>query len=85
MNISEALQQLISLAKTDALKAALPALATFLSNIAANPSGWNITAQLAKLQVDLITALPQIEQDLLKQIAALIQAEAQALLSKAPA
>jgi hypothetical protein len=85
MNISEALQQLISLAKTDALKAALPALATFLSNIAANPSGLNIAAQLAKLQIDLITALPGIEQDLLKQIATIIQTEAQALLSKAPA
>jgi hypothetical protein len=82
MNISQAIQQLIDLAKADALKAVLPALAAFLTAIAANPSGINIVAQLAKLEIDLIAALPGIEQAILGQLAATISSEAQALLTK---
>ena len=85
MNISQVLEQLIALAKTDALKAALPALATFLTSISTNPTAINIVAQLAKLQVDLIGALPGIEQDVLKQIATTIQGKAQELVTALPA
>ena len=85
MNIAQAIQQLIALAKADALKVALPALATFLTSIAANPSAINIVAQLAKLEVDLIAAAPGIEQSILGQLAATLHAEAQALIAPAPA
>lgn len=79
-NLGQILEQLIAIAKADAAKAALPLLATFFSSIASNPTTINVTVQLAQLQVGLIAALPTIEQDLLKQIAALLNTEAQTLL-----
>jgi len=82
VNIAQAIEQLIALAKADALKVALPALANFLTAIATNPTGLNIVAQLGKLEVDLIAAAPGIEQALLSQIASTIMTEAQAELTK---
>ena len=72
MNIGDALKNLIELAKNDALKAALPAVATFFTNIAGNTSAANITVQLAKLQMDLLAALPSVEKDLFIAIAQMI-------------
>jgi len=80
MNISALLTSLIALVKADANKAALPAIATFFTNIASNPSSINIVAQLAKLEVDLIAALPGIEQAVLQQLATTLNTEAQALV-----
>ena len=81
MNITQILQQLIAIAKMDAAKAALPAIAAFFNNIASNPTAVNVTVQLAELQVALIAAVPGIEQDLLKQIATVISTEAQTILT----
>lgn len=71
-SVADALKGLVILAKNDALKAALPALATFFTNIAGNTSTVNIMGQLAKLQIDLLAALPAVEKDLLTAIATLI-------------
>jgi len=85
MNIAQILSQLIAVAKTNINKAALPLIAAFFSNIAANPTALNITAQLTKLEVDLLAALPGIEQGLLAQLAALVNTQMQTLLSTAAA
>ena len=85
MNIAQIIGQLIALAKTDVNKAALPLIAAFFSNIASNPTAMNITAQLTKLEVDLLAALPGIEQGLLAQLAALVNTQVQSLLTTAAA
>lgn len=85
MNIAQILQQLIAIAKTDLNKAALPLIAAFFTNIAANPTALNITAQLTKLEVDLLAALPGIEQGLLAQLAALVNTQMQQVLTTAAA
>lgn len=72
MNVGDALKSLLELIKNDALKGALPALAAFFTNVAAAPTALNITVQLAKLQVDLLAALPTIEKDLFTAIAQMI-------------
>lgn len=84
MNISQILAQLIAIAKTDINKELLPILAAFFTNISTNPTTINITAQLAKAEVDLLATLPSIGQDVLQQLAQLVNAEAQQLLT-APA
>lgn len=72
MNVGDALKSLLELVKNDALKGALPALAAFFTNVAGNPSAMNLTVQLAKLQVDLLAALPTVEKDLFIAIAQMI-------------
>jgi hypothetical protein len=84
MNLGQILTQLIAIVKADAAKSALPLLATFFTSIAGNPTAINIAAQLAKLEVGLLAALPGIEQDVLKEVAAIVSAEAQAALGGAP-
>lgn len=73
--MTEFLKHLLALIKNDALKAALPPLAAFFTNVAGNPSALNVTLQLAKLQVDLLTALPSVEKDLFMTIAAEINSQ----------
>ena len=75
MNLAQTIQALLTIVKTDAQKTALPALLAFFQSAAANPSALNIAAALAKLNVDLLAALPGIEQDILKQIATLLENE----------
>ncbi len=81
MNLGQIISQLVAIVKLDAAKSALPLLAAFFTSISVDPTAVNITAQLAKLEVDLLAALPAIEQDVLKELAALVSAEAQALLT----
>lgn len=82
MSIGTLFSQLVAVAKNDAEKAALPILATFLTSIASNPSELNLVAQGGKALADLNAALPSIEQDLIKDLLTMIQAEAQAALAK---
>lgn len=79
MNIGDTLKSLLDLAKNDALKAALPALAVFFTNVSTNTSPANVMGQLAKLQIDLLTQLPTIEKDLFSAIAQLITNEVASL------
>jgi len=81
MNLSAILTQLIAVAKADAGKLVLPALVTFLQGIASNPNALNLTVGLAKLNVDLLAALPTIGQDELKALSTLLATEAQTLLA----
>jgi len=81
MNLAQLFQQLLAIAKTDELKVILPALAAFFSSIASNPNGINVTAALAKLQVDVMAAQPGIAQDILQQVAAVVNQAAQGLLT----
>lgn len=77
--VGDALSALVALVKTDALKASLPPLAAFFTNVAGNPSSLNVAVQLTKLQVDVLAALPSVEKDLLTHIATLINDELTAL------
>lgn len=77
--VSDALSALVALVKNDALKAALPPLAAFFTNVSGNPSGINVAVQLTKLQVDVLAALPAVEKDLLTHIATLINDQLTAL------
>lgn len=77
--VSDALSALVTLVKNDALKAALPPLAAFFTDVAGNPSGINVAVQLTKLQVDVLAALPSVEKDLLTHIATLINDQLTAL------
>lgn len=81
MNLSALFQAIINIAKTDALKPGLPALAAFFNTVAANPTAVNFTLALTKLEADLLAALPGVEQDILKQIAADVNAAAQHFLA----
>jgi len=83
VTLQQFIAAIVSVIKNDALKAGLPALASFFTAVAADPSHANILAQIAKLEIDLIATVPSIEQDVFKQIAALIETEAQALTAKA--
>lgn len=73
--MSEALKQLLALIRNDALKAALPALAAFFTNVAGNPSATNVALALGKLQLDLLMALPSVEKDLFTTIATELNAQ----------
>lgn len=83
MSIGQAVSGIVAIVKMDGAKVILPALASFLNDVAANPSGLNLTVKLAKLQIDVIAALPSIETDVLKQLATEINNEAQTLLAPA--
>ena len=78
MNIGQLIDQLIAIVKADAAKTILPLLANFFTSIAANPNELNITVQLTKLNVEVLAALPGLEQDVLKQIASTISTWANA-------
>ena len=82
MNLSQVISQLLAIVKADAAKTVLPLLAAFFSSVAGNPTAINLAAQLAKLEVDLLAALPALEQEALKELATLVSVELQALLPK---
>ncbi len=75
-----ALSAILSVLKTDTLKAALPLINTFLSNVIANPSQINIVAQASALQVNLIAALPSLESNVASDVAKILQAQIAALV-----
>lgn len=81
MNLASIISSLVAVAKADAAKAVLPALAAFFNSVATNPTEINFVAQLAQLQVAVISALPGIAQDELKALATILNNEAQALLA----
>ena len=78
--IGSFLQAVISIVQGDATKTALPVLLNFLTNISSITSSVNLAAQLAALQVNLLAALPNIEQAVIKDIAAILEADLQALV-----
>lgn len=80
MNPSQILTQLLALAKTDAAKTVLPLLQAFLTSVVANPTQLNLVAQVAKFEADFLAAIPGIGQDILKDLAQLVNAEAELLL-----
>lgn len=69
------LQAVLQIIENDALKQLLPLLTSFLTNVGSNPSQMNIMAQLASLEVQALAALPNLEAAVVKDLAALIQAQ----------
>ena len=68
-------QSIINAVKGDIIKDALPVLNNFFQSITSNPSQANIIAQALALQVNLLAALPNLESDVAKDIAQILQAE----------
>jgi hypothetical protein len=83
MNLANIFSQIIAAAKLDEEKALLPLIAATAMNIATNPTGINIVAQGTQLLQGAIAAQPNIGQSLLKDLATVINTEAQALLPQA--
>jgi hypothetical protein len=81
-SISAFVQAAITIVKDDALTGALPVLNGFFTNIQANPSTANLTAQSAALEVALLAALPNIEGQVIKDMAALVQSQIDALIAQ---
>lgn len=79
------IQSILTAVKNDAIAAALPVINTFFQAVIANPSPANVTAQVALLQVQLLAALPNLEMAVIKDVAALVQAEVATLAAQATA
>jgi hypothetical protein len=81
VNLSQIFSSLVAAAKTDEEKALLPLVAAVATSIATNPTGLNIVAQGNAFLAGAISVQPNIGQALLKDLATVINTEAQALLS----
>lgn len=79
MNFQAFLAQL----KYETFLAILPLVGQAATNIAANPTALNIAGQWAKLQVDVLAAIPGLEQTVIQQLAVAINTEIQNLIAQA--
>ena len=77
------LESILTVVKNDALKTALPVVSTLLSNVMNNTDPLNLTAQAAAFQVNLLAAVPNLEQAVVKDIAVIVQAQVAALAASA--
>lgn len=84
-SIGTLLTAIVSAVKNDAIKTELPVINTFFQNLQANASQANVVAQLASLQVNLLASGPNVEQALIKDVAALLEQETAALAAAATA
>lgn len=81
MNLGSVFKELVAAAKADEGKVLLPLIANVATSVASNPTGINIVAQGTSLLEGAVAAQPNIGQDILKDLASVINAEAQALLA----
>ena len=72
---SDFISSLLTFVKTDAMKLAAPALGTFFTSVGNNPSTLNIANQAVLLEASLLADVPQLEQDIIKQIGAFVQSQ----------
>jgi len=79
------LQAILNAVKGDVLKDGLPAINAFFTSIVNNPSQANILAQVAAVQVNLLAALPNLQMDVTKDLASIVQNEVNALLASTAA
>lgn len=79
MNLGSVFKELLAAAKADEGKALLPLIANTATSLATNPTAANGVAQGAKLLADAVAAQPNIGQDILKDLAAIISTETTAL------
>jgi hypothetical protein len=82
MNLSQVFSELLAAAKSDEEKALLPLIAAAATNIAVNPTAPNFVAQGSALLAGAIAAQPGIAQDIIKDLALVINTEAQSLIPK---
>jgi len=74
-------QQVLTAVKTDVIKDALPVINAFLVSIEKNPSQANVVAQAMAFEVNLLAALPNLQVDVTKDVATLVQTELNTLLA----
>jgi hypothetical protein len=82
MNLGIVFKELLAAAKADEGKTLLPLIANAATSLAGNPTAQNGVAQGAKLLADAVAAQPNIGQDILKDLAVIVSAEAAALTPK---
>jgi hypothetical protein len=87
-SIGTVVSAILTVVKNNALAAALAPLNTLLTNVQQNADPVNLAAQAAAFQVNLLAAVPNLEQATVKDVAAIVQAEVNALaasLTQTPA
>ena len=67
------LDSALQIAADDSISAALGPANTVLTNLQANGSASNLTAQALAFQAGIVTALPNLENEVIEQIAAVVQ------------
>ena len=78
-SIGTVVSAILSVVKNNTLAAALAPLNTLLTNVQQNADPVNLAAQAAAFQVNLLAAVPNLEQATVKDVAAIVQAEVNAL------
>lgn len=81
MDLGQLFAQVWAIIKADENKVLLPALAKFFNSVAGNPTAINFAASLAQLNVDVLAAQPNIAQQALAAIAAVVNQAAQNALN----
>lgn len=81
MNLGAVFKELLAAAKADEGKALLPLIGAAATSLATNPTAANGVVQGSKLLADAIAAQPNIGQDILKDLATVVNTEAQLLLA----
>jgi hypothetical protein len=74
------LQNFLASLKYDVFLSVLPIAGTTATAIASNPSSINVAAQIAKFQVDVLAAVPTLEQQAATLLAQLVNDEIQKVL-----
>lgn len=82
---NSSLANLGNLIKGVAAEIALPLVTSFATNVEANPTPANFAAQLVALKVELLAALPNLEQGLIKGAVTDLQNQVIPLLTTAAA
>lgn len=76
------IKTIINIIKTDAEKAALPVIQSYIGDLIANPSQINIVAKTGKLIVDLQAALPDLQAQVTKDLLVILNTEIAALATQ---
>jgi hypothetical protein len=78
-SIGTVLRAILTVARNNAVAAALAPVNTLLTSVQQNADPVNVVAQVAAFQVNLLAAVPNLEQATVKDVASIVQQEVNAL------
>jgi hypothetical protein len=78
-SIGAVLSSILQVVKDNSLAAALGPVNALLTSVQQNPDPVNLAAQAAAFQVNLLAAVPNLEQATVKDVAAIVQQQVNAL------
>lgn len=78
-SIGSVLNSILQVVKDNSLVAALGPVNSLLTSVQQDADPINLVAQAATFQVNLLAALPSLEQAIIKDVAAIVQREANTL------